>query len=90
MKLIGKFRVSTPPKVHILLDHLEEYFDITNVTLLKTSDQLIEHIYINKRESPFNRSFVRSFIHHNFTTSLLSFPLITSSDMIPEYSFLVE
>ena len=44
-KLIEKFPVSTPPKVHILLDHLEDYFDMTDMTLLKTSDQLIEHMH---------------------------------------------
>ena len=31
-KLIDKFPVTTPLKVHILMDHLEDYFDLTDLT----------------------------------------------------------
>ena len=36
---------TTPPKIHILLDHLEDYFNQTEVTLLKTMDELCEHMH---------------------------------------------
>ena len=36
--------VSTTPKIHILLDHLEDYFDLTNVTLKKVTDELCENM----------------------------------------------
>lgn len=49
--LTDEYSVSTTPKVHILLDHLEDYFDVSEVTLLKTSDELCEHMhsYLHKR-----------------------------------------
>ena len=39
-----------PPKLHIIIDHLDEYFSDTNLSLVKTSDQLIEnmHQYVHK------------------------------------------
>ena len=44
------FNISTSPKCHIILDHLEEYFKETGLSLVKTSDQLIEnmHQYFHK------------------------------------------
>ena len=50
-KLTDEFNVSTTPKIHILLDHLEDYFDLTDVTLIKTSDELCEnmHQFLHKR-----------------------------------------
>ena len=41
----------TTPKVHILLDHLEDCFDLSNVTLIKTTDELCEnmHQFLNRR-----------------------------------------
>ena len=46
-----KFRVSTTPKIHIILDHLEDYFDETNTTPRVTSDELCEnmHQFLHKR-----------------------------------------
>ena len=32
-------------KIHILLDHLEDFFDDTERTLKDTSDELIEHMH---------------------------------------------
>ena len=48
--LSDKFNLSTSPKCHIILDHLEEYFKETGLSLVKTSDQLIEnmHQYFHK------------------------------------------
>ena len=37
--------VSTTPKIHILLDHLEDYFDLTNITLRKVTDELCENMH---------------------------------------------
>ena len=41
--------------VHILLDHLEDYFDLSNVTLIKTTDELGKNIY-----HYFNRRLMKS------------------------------
>ena len=38
-KLKSKFHISTTPKLHIILDHLEDYFDETELSLKKTSDE---------------------------------------------------
>ena len=48
--LADKFNLSTPPKLHIIIDHLDEYYCDTNLSLVKTSDQLIEnmHQYVHK------------------------------------------
>ena len=48
--LADKFNLSTPPKLHIIIDHLDEYYSDTNLSLVKTSDQLIEnmHQYVHK------------------------------------------
>lgn len=48
--LADKFNLSTTPKLHIIIDHLEEYYSDTNLSLVKTSDQLIEnmHQYVHK------------------------------------------
>lgn len=50
-KLKSKTNISTTPKIHILLHHLEDYFDETELTLLKTSDELVEsmHQHVFKR-----------------------------------------
>lgn len=49
--LSDKFNLSTTPKMHIILDHIEEYYSENNISLVKTSDQLIEnmHQYTHKR-----------------------------------------
>ena len=54
--LADKYELSTTPKVHIITDHLEEYFDITSFSLVETSDQLIEnmHQYVHKVMSRIN------------------------------------
>ena len=48
--LSDKFNLSTSPKCHIILEHLEEYYNETGLSLVKTSDQLIEnmHQYFHK------------------------------------------
>ena len=49
--LKDKFGISTTPKLHIILDHLEDYFNETNMTLLRTSDEVVEnmHQFVFKR-----------------------------------------
>ena len=43
--LADKFQLSTSPKFHIIIDHLQDYFDATGLSLVKTSDQLIENMH---------------------------------------------
>ena len=49
--LIVRFRVSITNKLHIVFDHLCNYYDQTRLSLRKTSDELIEnmHQYVHKR-----------------------------------------
>ena len=50
-KLKEKFEITTTPKMHIILDHLEDYFNETDMTLLKTTDEIVEgfHQIVNKQ-----------------------------------------
>ena len=43
--------ISTTPKIHIILDHFEDYFDDVGMTLIKVTDEMIEscHQYLHKR-----------------------------------------
>ena len=43
--LTDEYNISTTPKIHILLDHLEDYFDRTNITLIKVTDELCENMH---------------------------------------------
>ena len=54
--LADKFQLSTPPKIHIIIDHLQDYFNATGLSLVKTSDQLIEnmHQFVHKHMSRSN------------------------------------
>ena len=49
--LVIKFNVTVSNKFHIIFHHLKEYFDKTGLSLVKTSDELIEnmHQYVEKR-----------------------------------------
>ena len=49
--LTEMFVDSKTPKLHILIDHLEDYFHRTDATLIKTRDQLCEkmHQHLNNR-----------------------------------------
>ena len=49
--LITKYSVTVSNKFHIIFDHLEQYYDHTKLSLVKTSDELIEsmHQYVHKR-----------------------------------------
>ena len=44
-KLKKKYFISTPPKIHILIHHLEDYFDETQLSLLKTTDEVVESFH---------------------------------------------
>ena len=50
-KLTEDFTISTIPKIHIIIDHLCDYFDITNLSIAKTSDEVVEnfHQYMHRR-----------------------------------------
>ena len=50
-KLREQFNISTTVKIHILMDHLCDYFDETSLSLAKTTDEVIEnyHQFMNKR-----------------------------------------
>ena len=49
--LTSSFLITKTLKIHILCTHLADYFHETGLTLLKTTDQLIEnmHQYLHKR-----------------------------------------
>ena len=40
-----KFNISTTNKIHIILDHLEDYFCKTDMTLLKTSEEVEDSMH---------------------------------------------
>jgi hypothetical protein len=44
-KLQEKYKISTTPKIHIILHNLEDYFDETELTLLKITDELVESMH---------------------------------------------
>ena len=48
--LSTKFNLSTTPKIHILTDHLCDYFDDSDLSLIKVTDEIIEssHQLFNK------------------------------------------
>ena len=51
VNLSKKFNISTTPKVHIIMDHLSDYFEMTNLSLRKTTEEVVEsmHQFVNKR-----------------------------------------
>ena len=52
-RLQKRYNISTTPKVHIILDHLEDYFDMSELSLRKTTEEVVEqmHQYVHKRLS---------------------------------------
>ena len=51
MDWMDGWMVTVNNKFHIIFDHLEQYYDHTKLSLVKTSDELIEsmHQYVHKR-----------------------------------------
>ena len=49
--LVRCFNVSVSNKLHIIFDHLQDYFDGMKISLVKTSDELIEnmHQFVHRR-----------------------------------------
>ena len=45
MKLHEKFAVPITPKLHIVFEHLSEYFELSGKTLRKKTDQTLEATY---------------------------------------------
>ena len=45
LKLVIKTGVSTTPKIHIILDHLCDYFDEMDLTLKSVTDELTENMH---------------------------------------------
>ena len=44
-KLSDKFRISTTPKLHIILHQLYDYFNEINITLKHVTDELVEYMH---------------------------------------------
>ena len=51
VKLASKFKLSITSELHIIIDHLCDYFDDTNLKLVQSSDEIVEncHQLYNKR-----------------------------------------
>ena len=49
--LVDSFGITTPNKVHLIMDHLEDYYDYTKKSLRDCCDELIEamHQFLKKR-----------------------------------------
>ena len=49
--LSKKFNISTTPKIHILTQHLCDYFDDSDLSLIKVTDEIVEscHQFFNKK-----------------------------------------
>ena len=63
-RLADEHAVRTTPTIHILLDHLEDYFDYTDATLIKTIDELCESIH-----QFLNKWLMRSFYHVKYISN---------------------
>ena len=50
MTLMENFGITMPLKVHILCDHLSDYFELENQTLRDTNDQFIEACHAKVRK----------------------------------------
>ena len=50
MILVVKIKINISNKLHIIFDHLQDYYVNTNLSLIKTGDELIEsmHQYVDK------------------------------------------
>ena len=50
MILVVKCNIDINNKLHIIFDNLQDYYDNTNLSLIKTGDELIEsmHQYVDK------------------------------------------
>ena len=66
-QLSDKFFISTIPKIHVIIDHLGDYYKDTNLSIVKTANHLIEHMhhYTHKRmvTSNYYVKDVRNFKH---------------------------
>lgn len=49
--LVDQFGITTPNKVHLIMDHLEDYYDFTKKSLRDCCDELVEamHQFLKKR-----------------------------------------
>ena len=49
--LVDRFGITTPNKVHLIMDHLEDYYDFTKKSLRDCCDELVEamHQFLKKR-----------------------------------------
>ena len=49
--LSSKFNLSSTPKIHILTQHLCDYFDDSDLSLVKVTDEIVEscHQFFNKK-----------------------------------------
>ena len=49
-QLQDKFNLSQTVKIHIIMDHLENYFELSGQSLLKSSDELVEATHSKLRK----------------------------------------
>ena len=66
VQLASKFKNSTTPKLHIIIDHLCDYFDKTNLTLIKASDEIVENFH-----QLFNKMLIKGFAVDTCQTLLM-------------------
>ena len=45
MQLHQKYKIGMQLKIHIIVHHLSDYFDLTGETLLKATDQVVEAVH---------------------------------------------
>ena len=78
-----KFGITSPPKVHIICEHIDEYIESKGIALGRTSDQLIEqtpqqtnklftksHYYVKDLSSPAHKTKLRQGVNHYNTYNI--------------------
>ena len=66
VQLASRLKNSTTPKLHIIIDHLCDYFDKTNLTLIKASDEIVENFH-----QLFNKMLIKGFAVDTCQTLLM-------------------
>ena len=66
VQLASKFKNLTTPKLYIIIDHLCDYFDKTNLTIIKASDEIVENFH-----QLFNKMLIKGFAVDTCKTLLM-------------------
>ena len=85
LKLSTKYKLSTTPKIHIVLHHLCDYFDETNLTLVKVSDEIVENCH-----QLFHKRFVKGFVVKDLKHSALSKKLFNAVRSFNTYNLKIK